>query len=91
MKRKQKMENKNKLNKAFRFNAAVYLVMKAGNFEGNFTIVQGRVVGARQWQTAYSNMLYTIVVHGMAYECLPSDLYESVDELIADFKNRVDE
>ena len=80
------MEN-NKLNKAFRFNSNVYVVLI--DIYGNYSLVKGRVVGVREYQTAYSKLLYTIETAYGRVEALPCNIYESVQEFIDEAKQHV--
>lgn len=70
----------NKLNKAFRFNSNVYVLVS--NIYGNYSLVKGRVVGVREFRTAYSSLLYTIDTHDGRVEVLPCNAYENVQEFI---------
>lgn len=82
------MENEQlRLNKAFRFNSNVYVVVS--NIYGNYSIVKGRVVGVREFRTAYSSLLYTIDTPDGRVEVLPCNIYESVQEFIDEAKQHV--
>ena len=82
------MENKqSKLNKAFRFNSNVYVVIFGPYCD--YSLVKGRVVGVREFSTAYSSLLYTIDTLDGRVEALPCNIYESVQEFIDEVKQRV--
>lgn len=70
--------NQPRLNKAFRFNSNVYVV-RFGAF-GDYSLVKGRVVGVREFRTAYSSLLYSIDTAEGLVEALPCNIYESVEE-----------
>ena len=76
-----------KLNKIFKFNAAVYMVV-AGDF-GDFSIVKGRVVGVREYRTAYSALIYAVETPQGRFEVLPCNLYENAEEVAKDALQRV--
>ena len=82
------MENKEvKLNKAFKFNQQVYVVM--GAITCDFDIVKGRVAGVRELSTAYSRVIYLIDTTFGRFEVKPCNIYESVQEIAADLENHV--
>ena len=82
------MKNKeHKLNKAFRFNSNVYVV-RFGAF-CDYSLVKGRVVGVREFRTAYSSLLYSIDTPEGRVEALPCNIYESVQEFIDEAKQHV--
>lgn len=88
LKGKITMENKQtKLNKAFRFNSNVYVV-RFGDY-CDYCLVKGRVVGVREFRTAYSDLIYTIDTGDGCVEALPCNIYESVQEFIDEAKQRV--
>lgn len=70
--------NQPRLNKAFRFNSNVYVV-RFGAF-GDYSLVKGRVVGVREFRTAYSSLLYSVETPEGCVEALPCNIYESVEE-----------
>ena len=73
------MKNKeHKLNKAFRFNSTVYVVRFGAYCD--YSLVKGRVVGVREFSTAYSSLLYAIDTAEGLVEALPCNIYESVEE-----------
>lgn len=76
-----------KLNKAFRFNSNVYVVL-CGDF-GDYSLAKGRVVGVREFRTAYSSLIYTIDTADGRIEALPCNIYESVQEFIDEAKQHV--
>ncbi len=80
--------NQSRLNKAFRFNSNVYFV-RFGAY-GDYSLVKGRVVGVREFRTAYSSLIYTIedTAYGRV-EVLPCNMYESVQEFIDEAKQHV--
>lgn len=80
------MENKSP-NKAFKFNAYVY-VMHADVY-GGYTLAKGRVVGIREFRTAYSRLLYTIETSCGCIEVLPCNIYESVEEFTEEAQQHV--
>ena len=79
--------NQPRLNKAFKFNASVYVV-QFGAF-GDYSLVKGRVVGVREFSTAYSSLLYAIDTAEGLVEALPCNIYESVEEFIDEAKQHV--
>lgn len=79
--------NQSKLNKAFRFNSNVYVV-RFGAY-GDYSLVKGRVVGVREFRTAYSSLLYTIDMPEGRVEALPCNIYESVQKFIDEAKQHV--
>lgn len=84
------MENKQpKLNKSFRFNSNVYVVRFGAYCD--YSLVKGRVVGVREFNTAYSDLLYTIDTAEGIVEALPCNIYESVNDFIDEAKHHVAE
>ena len=83
------MKNEITLNKTFKLGAPVYVVMGAITCE--YEIVKGRIAGAREFSTSFSKLIYFVVTKYGGFEVLPSDIYESVEEIAADLKNRVTE
>lgn len=82
------MENKEvKLNKTFKFNQQVYVLI--GGITCEFSIVKGRVAGVRELSTAYSKVIYLLDTPFGCFESLPCDMYESVQEMAADLENHV--
>jgi hypothetical protein len=82
------MENKEvKLNKSFKFNQQVYVLMGAITCE--FDIVKGRVAGVRELSTANSKVIYLIDTPFGRFEVKPYNVYESVQEIAADLENHV--
>lgn len=79
--------NQPRLNKAFRFNSSVYVV-RFGAF-CDYSLVKGRVVGVREFRTAYSSLLYSIDTAEGLVEALPCNIYESVEEFIDEAKQHV--
>lgn len=79
--------NQSRLNKAFRFNSYVFVV-HFGAY-GDYSLVKGRVVGVREFRTAYSSLLYTIDTAYGRVEALPCNIYESVQEFIDEAKQHV--
>lgn len=79
--------NQTRLNKAFRFNSNVYVVRFGAYCD--YSLVKGRVVGVREFRTAYSSLLYTIDTAEGRVESLPCNIYESVQEFIDEAKQHV--
>lgn len=79
--------NQSRLNKAFRFNSNVYVVRFGAYCD--YSLVKGRVVGVREFRTAYSSLLYTIDTAYGRVEALPCNIYESVQEFIDEAKQHV--
>ncbi len=79
--------NQSRLNKAFRFNSNVYVVYFGAYCD--YSLVKGRVVGVREFRTAYSSLLYTIDTAYGRVEALPCNIYESVQEFIDEAKQHV--
>lgn len=72
-------------NNQFKFNQEVYIA-DVGDFR-TFKLLKGRVVGIRKYKCAFSNFMYAVETCYGIFECLPSEIYESVE----DFKKSVDE
>lgn len=81
--------NQPRLNKAFRFNSNVYVVRFGAYCD--YSLVKGRVVGVRKFNTAYSDLLYTIDTTEGIVEALPCNIYESVKDFIDEAKHHVAE
>ena len=82
------MENKQtRLNKVFRFNSNVYIMIS--NIYGNYSVIKGRIVGVREFSTAYSKLIYTIDTARGRFEVLPCNVYESVQEFIDEVEQHV--
>lgn len=82
------MENNElRLNKAFKFNSSVFVAV-VGDF-GDFRLIKGRVSAVREFKTAFSKVIYTIETLDGRFEVLPCNIFESVEEFIADVPQRV--
>ena len=72
-------------NKQFKFNQEVYIAYVGGFMA--FKLLKGHVVGIRKYQCAVSEFMYAIETCYGIFECLPSEIYESVE----DFKKGVED
>lgn len=76
------------INKQFKFNSFVYIVHGFGLCD--YEIVKARVVGVREFKTAYSSLAYALELPtGETLEALPNNMYANVEELLNGARWRV--
>ncbi len=82
------MENL-ELNKKFKFNDEVYVLITLGLPEGDYSLVKGKVIGARFKETSYSRIVYSVTTCDGTFEFLPCDIYTSVEDFVLNVKAHV--